>query len=92
VLPDRFADHSKGLLPYLPVGHDVIGPVDIEIINLVSRYELINIDGAGRLDLDGLEVFVGDFDVAFPFADLVSFDDIVRRARPSRAAPAAARC
>jgi hypothetical protein len=53
---------SEGLLPYLPVGHDVIGPVDIEIINLVSRYELINIDGAGRLDLDGLEVFVGDFD------------------------------
>jgi hypothetical protein len=51
-------DHSKGLLADLPVGHDVIGPVDIEIIDLVSRYELINIDGAGRLDLDGLEVFV----------------------------------
>ena len=32
-----------------------------------------------ELDINRLEVLVGDFDVAFAFADLVPFHDVVRR-------------
>ena len=42
-----------------------------------SRHELVDVNGAGRLDVDRFEVLVGDFDVAFALADLVPLDDAV---------------
>jgi hypothetical protein len=76
----RFPDHGESLLSDPAVGDDVIGTVDVEIVDLVPRDELINVDGAGRLHLDRLEVFVRDFHPV-P-AGLVTLDDVVGLDRP----------
>jgi hypothetical protein len=49
------ADDAERLLADLAVGNDVVGAVDVEIVNLGARHELGDIDGARRLDLDRLE-------------------------------------
>ena len=73
-----YACAREGLLPNLAVRCDVIGTIDVEVIDLVPGHELIDIDGARRLDVDCFEVCIGDLDVAFALADLVPFDDLVR--------------
>jgi hypothetical protein len=50
--------------------------VDVEIVDLVPRHKLIDVDGAGRLDVNRFEILVSDFDAAAAFADLVPFDDV----------------
>src|ERR1700722_5448057 len=77
-LLNRLADHREGLLSNLAVRYDVIGTINVEVVDLVPGCELIDVDGARRLDVDCFEVRLCDFDIAFALADLVPFDDLVR--------------
>jgi hypothetical protein len=53
------------------VGNDVVRPVDVEIVDLGARHELVDVNGASRFHLDGLKILVSDLDVAiaalYPF-------------------------
>jgi hypothetical protein len=48
----------------LAIGHDVIGPHQIEIIDLPARHELINLDRAGGFERDVLQLVLGDLEIA----------------------------
>jgi hypothetical protein len=73
---DGVTDDRKGILPDLTIGGDVIRRVDVAVINLVSRNELIDLDGPRALDLNGLEFFVLN-DEVLPFSDLVTARDVL---------------
>ena len=60
----------------LAVGHDVIGPHQIKIVDLLARHELVNLDGARGFKRDVFQLVLGDFEIAVP-VDLITFDDIV---------------
>ena len=82
LLVDRVADDAESLLTDFAIGDDVVGPVDVEIVDLRARNELVDADCPGRLHLDRLQVFVGDLDVTVarlvPLHDLVGLHHIAR--------------
>ena len=65
------ADHGKGLDGRLAVGRDVIGMVEIALVDLVPRHEAVDVDGVVALDLDGVEFLRLDLDI-FAFAELIA--------------------
>jgi hypothetical protein len=75
-LLDRLASYSVSLLANLAIGRDVVRIVQIEIVDLGSRYELIDLDCMPAFDRYCLEFFLGNFDV-LSLADLIAHDDIV---------------
>src|SRR5262249_41626810 len=75
---DGVADDGKRILSDLTIGSDVIGRVDVAIIDLVSRNELIDFNGPSALDFDSLKFFVLN-DEILPLADLVTARDVLAR-------------
>ncbi len=75
------ADYSEGVNAYLAVGHDVIGMVDVAVIDLVLGHKAVDVDGVAAFDLDGFQLFLFDLDV-FAFLQfvtasfLIAFDDV----------------
>ena len=57
------------------VRHDVVGPNEIQVVDLVAGNELVNLDGAGRLQRDVLELVFADLKIAVR-VDLVALDDV----------------
>src|ERR1700730_11103761 len=72
---DGLADDGECLHTDLAIGHDVIRPVDVEIIDLGARDELVDVDGVARFRLDSFEILFRDLNVAL--AGLVAFHDVV---------------
>jgi hypothetical protein len=68
-------DHGERLLADLSIGRDAIGAVQVELIDLVSRYELIDIDDPLALDRHGFKLLGSKFNVV-ALADLVPLDDV----------------
>ena len=53
-----FADHRKCVLPDLAVRRDVVGGVEIALIDLLARDERVDFDGVLTLDRKGVEFVV----------------------------------
>ncbi len=68
---DGVTDDSEGILPNLTIGGEVVRRVDIAIIDLVSRNELIDLDDPRALDLNRLEFFVLN-DEVLPLSDVIA--------------------
>jgi hypothetical protein len=47
LLVDRVADDAESLLTDFAIGDDVVGPVDVEIVDLGARNELVDVDRPG---------------------------------------------
>jgi hypothetical protein len=56
----RLPDHRKGLLPDRIVGGNVIGRIEIALVNLGARHEAVDITGMRARDLDGLQLLILD--------------------------------
>ena len=69
------ADNGERLLPDFAIRHDVIRAIEIKLVDLFFRNELVNLDRALALDRYGLEFFRLDLEV-LALADLVALDDV----------------
>ena len=47
LLVDGVAEDAEGLLTDFAIGDDVVRPVDVEIVDLGARHELVDADGPG---------------------------------------------
>jgi hypothetical protein len=63
------------LLPDFAMRGDVVGVADIEFVDLISRDELLDFDGAFALDGDGFQLVGRNFNVVI-LGDFVALDDI----------------
>jgi hypothetical protein len=72
---DGFADDREGVVPHLPVRDEVIGPDEIAGIDVGLRHELVDVDGAGRLQGDVLKLVLRHFDVGVGI-DFVALGDV----------------
>src|SRR5271155_2434513 len=52
------ADHGKGFLASLVVRHDVIGVVQVSLVDLLARNERVDVDGVVALDRNGIEFII----------------------------------
>src|SRR6516164_10964196 len=75
-LSHRLANDPERLGRDLAVRMDVIGCVEIDRIDLIPVHEAFEIDDLRRLDLQVLQLFVGDRDIA-PALVLVPLDDLI---------------
>jgi hypothetical protein len=75
-LVDGFADHCKGLLPDLSLRNDVVGVIEIQLIDLGFGNERLDLNDALALECNRVELFGFELDV-LALADLVAFDDVV---------------
>ena len=73
---DGFADHREGVMADLAVGHEVIGPDQIAVVDIGLRHELVDLDGAGGFQRDVVEFVLGDLDIGVGI-DLVALHDVV---------------
>jgi hypothetical protein len=75
------ADHGKSVDAGLAVGRDVIGMVEIALVDFVFGYKAVDVDGMVAFDLNRFELFLFDLDI-FAFFQLiaagllVAFDDV----------------
>src|SRR6185437_5983144 len=76
-------DDAERLVRHLAVGRQPIGAVEVERVDLVVVDELRNIDDAVALDLDLVELLIGDDDVA-PLLELVALEQLLARHRLAR--------
>jgi hypothetical protein len=67
-LANGFADHCECLLSNLPLRHDVVGAVEIDLVDFLARHELIDLDCAFACDRKGFKLFRRDLEV-LAFAD-----------------------
>src|SRR5215207_4592436 len=51
---DGFADDGESIVAGFAVRNDVVGTDEIQIIDLASRHELVNLDSAGGFERDSL--------------------------------------
>jgi len=58
----RVADHRESFLPHLVVRRDVIGRVEIALVDFGVRHELVDLDRVVALDRDRVELLVLDLD------------------------------
>jgi hypothetical protein len=63
------------LLSDLTVWHEVVRVIEIQLVDLVLRHELVDLDGTLALDRDGFQLFGVQLKV-LALADLVPFDDV----------------
>ena len=56
------ADHGKGVDAGLAVRDDVIGMVEIALVDLVLWHKTVDVDGVVALDLDGVELVLFDLE------------------------------
>ena len=73
---DGFADHRKGVVADLAVGHQIIGPDQIAVVDIRLRYEFVDLDGSGRFQRDVVEFLFGHLDIGVGI-DLVALHDVV---------------
>jgi len=73
---DGVADDGKSLLPDLIGRGDIIGTVDVSIVDFRARHEAIDFDGMGALDLNFFQFRVLDLHV-LALGDFVAAADIV---------------
>ena len=59
----RLADHRKCFLPDLIVRYDVIGAIEVPLVNLLAWNERVDFDRVVALDCDGVEFIVVHRDV-----------------------------
>ena len=52
------ADHGVGLLAGPTIRGDVVGGVEIALVDLVARNEGVDFDGVGALDRDGVKLII----------------------------------
>src|SRR5918994_1811963 len=62
--------------PTFPSGGDEIGADVVEVVDLLARHELVDVDGSRGLHGHCLKVLIGDFDV-LALRDLVTLDDVL---------------
>src|SRR5262249_25990078 len=60
----------------LAVGHEVIGADHIAAVDVAARHEFVDLDGAGRLQRDVVELVLGHLDIGVGI-DLVAFDNVL---------------
>ena len=75
LLADGFADHGERLLPDFPVRHDEVGIVEVELVDLLARHELVDIDHPLALDRNRFELLRVELEI-LALADLVALDDV----------------
>src|SRR5258707_13821238 len=73
---DQLSDHRVRLLANLPIWGHVVRMVQIEIVDIVPRDELLDIDRMPAFDGHRLEFILGYFDVT-SLADLVAHHDVL---------------
>jgi hypothetical protein len=71
-----FPDHGEGVVANLALRHDVVGPHQIKLVDIGLRHEFVDVDGAGALKRDVIELILVDGDVRVG-VDLVALDDVV---------------
>ncbi len=57
------ANHREGVDAGLAVGGDIIGAIDVALVDLLHRHKAVDVDGMGAFDLDGFQLFLVDLDV-----------------------------
>ena len=62
----------------LAIGDDVIGPHEIQVIDLGGGNKLVNFDGSSGFERDILQLVLRDFQVGIR-VDLVALDDVFVR-------------
>ena len=77
------ADHRKCVLPDLIVRRDVVGAVQIPLVDLLARNERVDFDGVVALDRNGVEFVVVHRDVGVLGVFVAAA--LYRRPRPVRA-------
>jgi hypothetical protein len=75
---DGLANDGIGVMPDLAVRDDVIGPHQIQIVDLVARYELVDVDGSRGFQSNVVEFISGNFEVLV-LIDLIPLDDVLVR-------------
>ena len=74
-LADRLADHCEGLLADFAVRHHVVRAVEVDLIDLFPRHELVDLDHPLALDGNRFQLLGGKLEV-FALADLIALDDV----------------
>src|SRR6266571_2399919 len=72
-LADRLANDRECLLADFTIGNEVVGAVEIELVDFFLGHELVDLDRTLALDRNGLKLFGLDFDV-LAFADFIALD------------------
>jgi hypothetical protein len=75
--PHGVADDGKGFLTHAIGGRQVIGRIEIELVDLLARHEALDVDRVIALDLHRLELVVVEHDV-LAFGDLVALRLLLR--------------
>ena len=73
---DCLPDRDEGIGPDLAFRGDEVGADVVEVVNLLARHELVDVDGAGRFYRDRLKVLIGDLDVV-ALRDLIALNDVL---------------
>jgi hypothetical protein len=55
---DCFADHGISVVADLAVGDKIVGPHQVEIVDLAARHDLVDVDGACGFERDILEFVI----------------------------------
>jgi hypothetical protein len=79
---DGVADDGKSILSDLTVRRDVVRRIDIALVDLAPRNELVDVDGARAFKLNGLELLVLDKEI-LAFADLIPSRSVLPRGTTS---------
>ena len=69
----RIADDRKRFLADAIGGREIVGRVEIELVDLVARHEALDVDGVVALELDRLDLVILDLD-ELALGDLVTLD------------------
>src|SRR5664280_3416209 len=72
---DGVADHGIRVMAHLAVRNDVIRPNKVQIVDICTRNEFVDIDRPGRLQRDVVEFVFSDLDIAV-VVDLVALHNI----------------
>ena len=73
LLRHRLANDCEGLLGDLAARREIIGRVDVDVVDLGAGHEALDVDGVCRLDRDLVDLVLFH-DHVFALADLVAFD------------------
>ena len=69
------ADDSEGILANFVVRHDVVGRVEVSLVDVRERYELVDRDGVAAVYLERFQLFVINSDINV-LLDLIALDDV----------------
>jgi hypothetical protein len=76
-LADCLSDHGERLLSDFPIRDDVVGAVQVQLVDLLLRHELVDLNRPPALYGDCLKLFGLDLDV-LALAHLISLHDLGR--------------